>query len=394
LEAQVQALSRIRWRAAAAIAALLALALVAPRPAAAERAPVAGDASWVWYVSASGGSAKAIARKAERRGLDAVFVKSGDGASSWSQFTPGLVDALHARGLEVCGWQFVYGRDPAAEARVGAGAAEDGADCLIIDAESDYEGRYAAADTYVRKLRRLVGDDFAVGLASFPYVDYHPAFPYSVFLGPGGAQFNLPQVYWHAIGDTPVESLTHTYEWNRPYAAPIYPVGQTYGDPPRRDLKSFRRYSRGFGASGVSWWSWQETSRREWKAITGKAGRPPRSFDPPDGYPELTRGSAGDVVVRAQELLRGAGADLAVSGRFNKRTRRAVEDLQETAGLPVTGEIDDRTWRELLANEPARVRWAAPRTASGARVGAERAPASAALPTVGFEVPPALSGAG
>src|SRR5690349_16028955 len=174
---------------------------------------------------------------------------------------------------------------------------------------------------------------------------------------------------------------------------PIFPVGQTYGDPPRRDLKAFRRYARAFGADGVSWWSWQETSRREWKAITRRVGGPPRGFDAPDGYPELTRGSAGDVVVRAQELLLGAGENVAVTGKFNKRTRRAVEGVQDAAGLPVTGRIDDRTWEELLTNEPARVRWAAPRTASGARVGAARAPASASLPAIGFEVPPALSGA-
>ncbi len=392
----MQVLSKVtRRRAAAAGAAFAAtLAAAAPSPSEAERTPVSGEASWVWYVSASGGSAEAIARKAKRRDLEAVFVKSGDGGNTWSQFTPDLVDALHRRGLEVCGWQFVYGRDPSAEARVGARAANAGADCLIIDAESDYEGRYASADTYVSKLRRLVGEDYPVGLSSFPYVDFHPAFPYSVFLGPGGAQFNVPQVYWHAIGDTPVESLTHTYEWNRPYDLPLFPVGQTYGDPPRRDLKAFRRYARAFGAGGVSWWSWQETSRREWRTIDGRSGRSPRGFKAPDGFPELAHGSEGDVVVRAQQLLRGADETVPVSGRFNRRTGRAVEALQEAAGLPVTGEIDDRTWEELLTHEPARVRWAAPRTASGARVGAERAPASAELPAIGFEVPPGLSGAG
>ncbi len=77
---------------------------------------------------------------------------------------------------------------------------EDGADCLVIDAEAEYEGRYGAADTYVDKLRHAIGRHFPTALSSFPYVDYHPSFPYSVFLGKGGARFNLPQVYWHAIG--------------------------------------------------------------------------------------------------------------------------------------------------------------------------------------------------
>jgi hypothetical protein len=384
-----------RGRRAALAAALAALVLIAAFSASASaQSPVAGNASWIWYVDHSGGSAQAIAKQAKRSGLDAVFIKSADGTSPWSQFTPELVSALHARGLSVCGWQFVYGRNAAAEARVGAQAAEAGADCLIIDAESDLEGQYAAADTYMRKLRALVGADYPLGLSSFPYVDYHPAFPYSVFLGPGGADFNLPQVYWHTIGDPVVNSLTHTYVFNRPYDVPLFPVGQTYADPPRRDLKAFRRYSRDFGAEGVSWWSWQETSKREWKAIHKRVGRGAKGFDPDQSYPELGPGDAGDLVVWAQELLAGAGESLAVNGKYNGRTERAVENVQAVQGLPVTGEIDDRTWKRLLDSRPVPVRWAAPRTASGARVGAEREPASASLPAIGPEIPPALSGAG
>ena len=124
-----------------ALAACLCLSLTAaavvPGEAAAS-SPFRGDAIWVWYVSASGGSAEGMARKADRRGLDAIYVKRGDGGNYWSQFDRRVVRAAHARGLEVCGWQFVYGDDPKREAKVGAEAAATGADCLIIDAESDY----------------------------------------------------------------------------------------------------------------------------------------------------------------------------------------------------------------------------------------------------------------
>jgi hypothetical protein len=386
---------RSRLTAGFAAVALLASAVAFLPASRAEAAvPVKGDASWVWYVSASGGSGQAIARTAKRRGLDAVYVKSGDGTNYWDQFSSELVDDIHARGLDVCAWQFVYGRDPAAEARVGARAVDAGADCLIIDAESDLEGRYAEADTYMRTLRDLVGPDYPLGLSSFPYVDYHPSFPYSVFLGPDGAQFNVPQVYWHTIGTPVITALTHTYEWNRPYDVPIYPVGQTYEDPPRQEIRSFRRYARKFGAQGVSWWSWQETSSREWRSITHRVKRlkgpaPDRSF------PELTPGATGDLVVWAQELLRGGGATIRVTGEFDSRTERAVAAAQTVAGLPATGEIDDRTWSELLVDEPARVRWAARRTPGGTvRIGAERAPESASLSPLGTDVPPLLEGSG
>ena len=65
---------------------------------AAASSPLAGDGMWIWYVSKSGGSAKRIAAKAKKRGIEVVYIKSGDAGRNWSQFTPGLVNALNARG--------------------------------------------------------------------------------------------------------------------------------------------------------------------------------------------------------------------------------------------------------------------------------------------------------
>ena len=64
----------------------------------------------------------------------------------------GVVTALHQSGLDFCASQFVYGDHPAAEARVGAISVERGADCLVIDAEGEYEGKYASADRYIRAI--------------------------------------------------------------------------------------------------------------------------------------------------------------------------------------------------------------------------------------------------
>ena len=217
-----------------------------------------GQGMWIWYVShSSGGSVAAIARRAHAAHVHTVFVKSADDSSEWKQFTPSLVRALHARGLRVCGWQFVYGLHPRREAVAGASAARDGADCLVIDAESSYEGRYAAASTYMRRLRARVGRHYPLALSSFPYVDYHPGEPYSVFLGPGGATTNLPQVYWHTIGTTPGTGLAHTYEFNRIYERSIRPLGQTFDGPPLSEIQSFRRLVASYGFKGYSWWSWQ-----------------------------------------------------------------------------------------------------------------------------------------
>ena len=53
-------------------------------------------------------------------------------------------------------WWFVYGSRPSTEAALGARAAQTGADCLVIDAESGYEGRYAQAQAYLRALRARI----------------------------------------------------------------------------------------------------------------------------------------------------------------------------------------------------------------------------------------------
>ena len=310
---------------------------------------------WIWYVSQSGGSAEAIARKAKNHDMRLVFIKSSDGASAWSQFTPELVEDLQRRGMTVCAWQFVYGTYPVEEARRGAEAARKGADCLVIDAESHYEGRYPAADKYMGALRKRVGPDYPVGFTSFPWVDYHPSLPYSVFLGRGGATFNLPQVYWKTIGTSVDNGLAHTYLWNLPYDRPILPLGQTYENPSSDDLKRFRRLSAGYGAKGVSWWSWQETSSSEWNRIDGNVHRP--FPDPARDFPRLSRGSRGDTVLLLQELLRAWGRDLPVDGSFGDKTRRVLKSYQRAHGLTDSGVADEPTWRALRERRPERIRW-------------------------------------
>ena len=175
------------------------------------------------------------------------MIKSGDGTGTWSQFNPSVVSALHRSGLRVCAWQYVYGDHPITEAYVGAAAVRDGADCLIIDAEAQYEGKYVSAQAYMTRLRKLVGSSYPIALAGFPYVDYHPAFPYSVFLGPGGAQYNAPQMYWADIGTTVDAVYAHTYGFNRVYRRPIYPLGQVFDHPRAGQIKRFRQMSRSYG---------------------------------------------------------------------------------------------------------------------------------------------------
>jgi len=348
---------------------------------------------WVWYVSRSeGGSVGAIVARARRNDIGTVYVKSGDGVDYWSQFSRGLVQALHRGGLSVCAWQFVYGERPLAEAKVAAAAVRRGADCFAIDAESGYEGRYAAADRYVRALRARVGAAFPVSLATFPYVDYHPSFPYSVFFGPGGATYNQPQMYWKTIGVSVRGIFEHTYLYNRIWGHPIYPLGQTYEAPGSAGLKTFRRFAASYGGLAPSWWSWQETSGREWGALgANSALRPLTGYRQEVVHPLLKRGSRGDMVVWAQQHLVAAGAELPITGLFGPQTARAVRLFKEAHGLVADGLIDTETWNALLTYTPYRPRWAAQRARAGAsasRTLPATRPLSASLPARAYEIPP------
>ena len=363
--------------------------------------PLHGRAMWIWELpNSSGGDLASIIAGAHQYRITTLIIKSSDGSDPWSQFTPRLVSELHAAHLKVCAWQYVYGDHPGVEANLGADAAKDGADCLIVDAESEYEGRYVAAQAYVHDLRKQVGPRYLVALAGFPYVDYHPGFPYSVFLGPGGAQADAPQMYWRAIGTSVASVFAHTYAFNLPYGRPIYPLGQVYGNPPMRQIMRFRELALGDGAGGVSWWDWQEAATRDWDALSKTTGPLPEAVRTPV-MGAVARGADGDLVVWIQEHLLSAGYPVAIDGAFGHRTRTEVQAFQTAHGLTDDGIVGPATWAALLRYRPADVHWVhdgrrtiatdalSPRAApvTGGAPLTLPVPASASRPARGDEIP-------
>jgi peptidoglycan hydrolase-like protein with peptidoglycan-binding domain len=343
----------------------------------AQPGPFAGQGMWIWYVSESdGGNLSSIIADAHTYGVATLFIKSGDGTSTWPQFNAQLVSTLHAAGLHVCAWQYVYGDNPTAEAQVGAAAVSDGADCLAIDAEGEYEGKYASAQTYIQTLRGRVGANFPIALAGLPYIDDHPSFPYSVFLGPGGAQFDVPQMYWLDIGTSVDDVYAHTYEFNSLYGRPIAPLGQLDGSPSASDIMRFRQLAQAYGAPGLSWWDWQDVTATGWSAISQPLA-PLTGLTPSSAVPTLATGATGDLVIWAQEHLYSAGQPIAIDGDFGPQTQAAVQAFQAAHGIATSAVIDAPTWQALLRYPPVAVTW----TATGAVVGAP-APLAVEPPSV------------
>ncbi len=361
-----------------------------PRARAAASDPFGTRGMWIWILhDSNGGNLSSIIAKAHQHGVGTLYIKSSDGTTPSSQFNHQVVSTLQAQGLQVCAWQFVYGNHPSQEAQLGANAVTDGANCLVIDAEGQYEGKYNQAQTYITHLRALIGTSFPLGLAGLPYIDYHPAFPFSIFLGPGGAQYNLPQMYWRDIGTSVDQVYAHTYFYNRVYGRSIDPLGQVWENPPTSQILRFRQLLQVYGASGVSWWDWQEAPARAWSAITRSVGPLPNAAAVP-GYPTLSKGKAGDLVVWAQEHLLAAGQQVTVNGGYGAQTQAAVESFQLANGIPADGVIGTQTWAALLRYQPASIQWAKPPKSKWARLAGRHRITAAAVAAA--DTRPALTG--
>ncbi len=342
---------------AAALAA--ALAWCAPplawcaTPASGAGGPLRSDALWIAKVPEGAGAAQ-LAAQAGGAGVRTLFIKAGEGSGAEAQFTPALVSGLRAAGLSVCAWTFVYGTNPRAEAAVAAGAAAAGAQCLVVDAESQYDGRYGAAQIFTRALRARVGGHFQIGLAGEAEVLAHPRFPYSVFLGPGAFNVDEPQIYWRDFGVGVDAAFAASIPANAIYDRPIAPVGQLYGSPAPAEVARFRALAVAYGCPGTSFFDLDSATPELLAALLEPPPTPLARIRA--AAPTVRAGADGDEVVWAQELLNAAGAHLPVGGFFGAATARALARFQARHHLTPNGVLGAATWRalqRLRAREPS-----------------------------------------
>ena|SRR5579859_2645891 len=69
--------------------------------------------------------------------------------------------------------------------------------------------------------------------------------------------------------------------------------------------------------------------------------------------PTVSVGDTGSAVQQAQRALRRTpNTLLVVDGVFGSKTEAATKEFQEEAGLPVTGIVDEATWKALPDGSP------------------------------------------
>jgi peptidoglycan hydrolase-like protein with peptidoglycan-binding domain len=215
-----------------------------------------------------------------------------------------------------------------------------------------------------------------------------------VFLGPGGAQYNMPQMYWWDIGTSVANVYSHTYLFNRPYLRPISPLGQVYGGTPVSQIRAFRQYYQLYAGVGISWWDWQDATTADWKAVSGWVPNLAKT-SAVSGEATIENGWAGDIVVWAQEHLVAAGYKIAIDGGFGPKTKSAVKKFQAAHGLPATGVINTQTWWALFRYKPYAVKWTKAGTTNRARIAAARhrlTPSEVAAADTGSAARPSANG--
>ncbi len=271
--------------------------------------------------------------------------------------TPRWSQALHANGLRVCAWQFVYGNDPLGRGRARRRRRGRRRRLPGDRRREPVRGqvRRRPSSTWAR-CAPPSARAYPIGLTSFPYVDYHPRLPYSVFLGPGGAQANLPQVYWKDIGGTVDAVSGHTLAHNR-----IYGVADRAARPDLRQ-PARRRTSRASARCG------RPTARAGCRGGPGRrpatpsGARSPRRSrrSPAAARPGLAGAGQGQQGRRGR--LAAAAPGLLRPGRDRHRarsTRRptppcATSRPRAACRSPAT--TDALTWQAVLAL-PVTGRW-------------------------------------
>jgi hypothetical protein len=276
---------------------------------------IAGKGYYLWQIrQVEKGDPSAIVAKALEAGLTHVLIKIADGAS-WkynydyttkTDLVPPVRDALRSAGIKVWGWHYVWGNDPAGEARLAISRMQElNLDGYVIDAEAEFKdpAKRSAAVRFMSDLKDgALG--VPIGFSSYRYPKLHPEVPYDVFLQ--GADYAMPQVYFEQAHN-PEDQLALSAEQylGLKNARPVVPTGPTYHhddwQPSADEIQRFMGKAKAMGLEGVNFWAIDFATRPEladlWKTVSDfKWSADPPPADVPERWIEaMNERDAGAV---------------------------------------------------------------------------------------------------
>lgn len=246
-----------------------------------------GTGMWLhqWDKS-NGGDAKAIVKRAKQNGVTTLFVRGWSKRDGYEapRALRALLPATKRTDIKVVVWEFVYLKDPVAEARRLAAEAKIGVRgaprvvAVAPDIETAAEGTQINSRRvllYMKTLRAALPRDVSI-LATVPWPSEHRVgkFPYAAAARYANAI--LPMAYWY--NRSPAAVTATSIRFLRRYHRPIMPVGQGYDGrldapwlPPTNissEVGSFLVTARRAKVPAVSLWSWQTASSSVWSKLS------------------------------------------------------------------------------------------------------------------------------
>ena len=172
----------------------------------------------------------------EVMGLTWIAVKIADGVNSsnlrWlangdsvDDILAPFIEKARAAGLQVYGWQYIYGYNPKDEAEKAAKRMHQfDLAGFIIDAEEYYKNKPVQAATYAGTLANILLDK-SIALSTYRFPELHREFPFAEFLTI--CDYNSPQVYWNP-GKAGVELKECDKQYKKLCDLPLVPAGRAY----------------------------------------------------------------------------------------------------------------------------------------------------------------------
>src|SRR3972149_3418831 len=122
-----------------------------------------GKGIYLWQIiRVAEGDPVRIANMAAKANLTHVLIKVADGNLPYNYYAgvdrvPAVVSELRTRGIQPWGWQYIYGSDPVAEAKMAIQRVKQfSLDGFVVNAEGQFKapGMATPAKTYMKELRK------------------------------------------------------------------------------------------------------------------------------------------------------------------------------------------------------------------------------------------------
>lgn len=245
--------------------------------------PMAGKGFWIYEFDKVGkGNVHEIVKWARQHELTHLYVRAGtskSGLNTWHQVAR-LLPVAHAAGIKVIPWFFAYLKDPVKDAQRSLnviGSVVDGhhIDGFAADIETPSEGTSLTATRvkqYVNAIRAKSPNAYLILVPPRPTPTNIHTYPFKEIVPRFDAV--APMIYWGRYD--PVEATAAAVSYLKLFGKPIAPVGQAYdmapeggpkGRPKPSAIRRFMAEAQQRGSVGISFWSWQHSSREQWAAL-------------------------------------------------------------------------------------------------------------------------------